>query len=462
MQASYVRDMVREQQHAAHDGAATAAVLAQAMVARAMRAWRSGANPILLRRGMETAVKQVSGQLSELAKDIDTREQVASVASTSTGDITMGEIIAEAFENCGFEGFFIVQESRSFRPEVKFTEGYSIENGYISPQFVTDHERIEAVLNDPYILIVDSRLSSLDYLQPLLEKVAQSGKPLAVIAPSVEEHAVAGLVSRKTGGALRFVAGEAPRSFLGDIAVLTGGQVISEEAGPRLGTARLSMLGRARKVVVNKDETTIVDGMGDADAISGRVNQIRLELKDAGSDDDRKTLRFRLAKLSGGVAVITVGAVTEADRRQLKQRTEAAILTVRKAIERTVRGGPSGGSGALIPGGGAALVDVQRRARMRDYLTPGAAALAQDEVTGFAIVADSLAEPLKQIAANAGHDDPDALVESIISSKPGTGFEVLTNSPKDMLAAGIIDTFPVTSQAIANAANLTQRLLLVS
>ena len=370
----------------------------------------------------------------------------------------------EAFDYTGREGVTLVKEGGSSRLELRFKEGMFFNKGYISPHFVTDRERMEAVVDDPYILIVNYRLSASKDVLPLLQNAPPLGKPLAIIAWGVEGEALASLVDGKVRGVLQSAAVEAPgsgnyrRALLEDIAALTGAQVIRDEADLKLaittGVAPGGVFGRARRVIVTKDETTIVDGGGDADQIVGRINQIRDEIEITGCDRALENLQKRLANLAGGVAVITVKAATEAERQQRKQRAEAAILTTRGAIE-----------SGLLPGGGAALVDIQRRLqappRTRNRLASIADQATSDEAAGMATVLDSLAEPLKQIAANAGHYDPAGLADSIRSSKPGTGFDVITNSRRDMPTAGIIDTFLVTSHAVTNAAKLTQRLLLL-
>jgi chaperonin GroEL len=456
--ASYLRAMVGEQHHAAHDGAATAAVLAHAMVARTMEALHGGANPMSLKQGINAAVERVNEELSRLASDVEFKEQIASVAATSAGDPAIGEMIAEAMEKVGAAGVITVKKGSTFGLQLELTEGMHFDQGYISPHFVTDPKRAEAVLEDPYILVTNATISARKDLQPLLDKVVQSGHPLAIIAGDIEGEALALLVANKIRGLSNSVAVKAPgsgehrKAMLGDIAILTGAAVIGEEVGIKLESAGLDLLGRARRVVATEDETAIVDGTGDADQIYGRVNQIRAKLKEianTGSDDERERLRERLCRLAGGMAVIKVGAATEAELIRRKQRTESAVLISREAVE-----------AGLLPGGGAALVDVQRRLAIPGRLPGGTTPPTADEATGTAIVVDSLAEPLKQIVTNAGRD-PVALAGSTTSRKPGTGFDVVAGAPRDMLKAGIIDTVTVVSQAVANAANLAQRLLLL-
>jgi len=454
---TYVREMIREQQKAAHDGAATATVLAHAMTTGAMEGLRAGAKPTSLKRGIEATVERVSEELSKLSKDVKTKEQIASLVTICTGDTMIGEMIAEAMDKVGEEGAITVEESNTFGLELELTAGMRFDKGYRSPYFITDEDRAEAVLeDDPYILIVNSKVSANKDLLPLLDKVVQSGKPLLVIAEDVEGEALATLVVNKTRGQFKSVAVKAPgfgdrrKAMLKDIAILTGGQVISEEAGLKLETADLDLLGRARKVVVTKDETTIVDGWGDWEQISGRVNQIRTEIENTDSDYDREKLQERLAKLAGGVAVIRIGAGTEAVLQQRKQLVESAVSIAREAV-----------TTGILPGGGAALVQVQHRLGHDGGHSAEISSPTPDEATGMAIVVDSLAEPLKQILANAGYD-PAELANSITAWRAGTGFDVITNKETKMLAAGIIDSRWVVSQAVANAANLTQRLLLLS
>jgi chaperonin GroEL len=453
--AGYVRAMVSEQHRAAHDGAATAAVLAHAMVGRALEALQAGAYPISLMRGITAAVERVSQELSRLAVTVELREQVARVATTSTGDPAIGEMIAEALDLVGGEGIIDVQEGSTIGLELETSEGMRFANGYISPHFATDPERTQACLRDACILVTNATISARKDLQPLLSKAAQRGRPLAIIAGNVEGEALAALLAANLAGLPAAVAVKAPGSgehrqaMLADIAILTGGRVIGEEAGLELESAGLDLLGRARKVVVTEDETVIEDGAGDPEQICDRVNLILDELAEiasADSEDERRRLRERLCRLAGGMAVIRVGAATEAELSQRKQRTESAVLISRKAIET-----------GLLPGGGAALVDVQRRIASHDRLPGGTASPSPDEGAGMAIVIDSLAEPLRQIVANAGHD-PAALADSAASWDPGTGFDVVAGLPANMLQAGIIDTVSVVGQAVANAANLAQRL----
>ena len=388
--AELVKEVAKKTDDVAGDGTTTATVLAQALVREGLRNVAAGANPMALKRGIEKAVEAVSAQLLELAKDVETKEQIASTASISAADPQIGEIIAEAMDKVGKEGVITVEESNTFGLELELTEGMRFDKGYISPYFVTDTERMEAVLEDPYILVVNSKISGVKDLLPLLEKVMQSGKPLLIIAEDVEGEALATLVVNKIRGTFKSVAVKAPgfgdrrKAMLGDIAILTGGQVISEEVGLKLDTAELDLLGRARKVVVTKDETTIVEGAGDQDQITGRVNQIRAEIEKSDSDYDREKLQERLAKLAGGVAVIKVGAATEVELKERKHRIEDAVRNAKAAVEE-----------GIVAGGGVALLQATKAAFEK-------LELEGDEATGANIVRVAASAPLKQIAINAG------------------------------------------------------------
>ena len=358
--AELVKEVAKKTDDVAGDGTTTATVLAQALVREGLRNVAAGANPMGLKKGIEAAVERVSEELSKLAKDVETKEQIAATASISAADTTVGEIIAEAMDKVGKEGVITVEESNTFGLELELTEGMRFDKGYISPYFVTDPERMEAVLDDPYLLIVNSKIASVKDLLPLLEKVMQSGKPLAIIAEDAEGEALATLVVNKIRGTFKSAAVKAPgfgdrrKAMLQDIAILTGGQVISEEVGLKLENATLDLLGRARKVVINKDETTIVEGAGDTDQINGRVNQIRAEIEKSDSDYDREKLQERLAKLAGGVAVIKVGAATEVELKERKHRIEDAVRNAKAAVEEGV-----------LPGGGVALIARQHH-RVRE------------------------------------------------------------------------------------------------
>ncbi len=406
----------------------------------------AGANPMALKRGIEAAVANVSEELLKLAKDVETKEQIASTASISAGDTSVGEIIAEAMDKVGKEGVITVEESNTFGLELELTEGMRFDKGYISAYFMTDPERMEAVFDDPYILIANSKISSVKDLLPILEKVMQGGKPLLIIAEDLEGEALATLVVNKVRGTFKSVAVKAPgfgdrrKAMLTDIAILTGGQVISEEVGLKLDAVSLDMLGRARKVVVTKDETTIVDGAGDAEQIQGRVNQIRAEIDKSDSDYDREKLQERLAKLAGGVAVIKVGAATEVELKERKHRIEDAVRNAKAAVEE-----------GIVPGGGVALVQAGKTAF--DKLD-----LAGDEATGAQIVKIALDAPLRQIAVNAGLEGG-VVVERVRNLDSGHGLNAATGEYVDLLAAGIIDPAKVTRSALQNASSIAALFL---
>ncbi|GGM31123.1 60 kDa chaperonin 2 [Micromonospora sonchi] len=444
--AELVKEVAKKTDDVAGDGTTTATVLAQALVREGLRNVAAGANPIALKRGIEAAVANVSEELLKLAKDVETKEQIASTASISAGDSSVGEIIAEAMDKVGKEGVITVEESNTFGLELELTEGMRFDKGYISAYFMTDPERMEAVFDDPYILIANSKISSVKDLLPILEKVMQSGKPLLIIAEDLEGEALATLVVNKVRGTFKSVAVKAPgfgdrrKAMLTDIAILTGGQVISEEVGLKLDAVGLEMLGRARKVVVTKDETTIVDGAGDAEQIQGRVNQIRAEIDKSDSDYDREKLQERLAKLAGGVAVIKVGAATEVELKERKHRIEDAVRNAKAAVEE-----------GIVPGGGVALVQAGKSAF--DKLD-----LAGDEATGAQIVKIALDAPLRQIAVNAGLEGG-VVVEHVRNLDPGHGLNAATGEYVDLLAAGIIDPAKVTRSALQNAASIAALFL---
>ncbi|MBQ1042701.1 chaperonin GroEL [Micromonospora chalcea] len=444
--AELVKEVAKKTDDVAGDGTTTATVLAQALVREGLRNVAAGANPMALKRGIEAAVASVSEELLKLAKDVETKEQIASTASISAADPSVGEIIAEAMDKVGKEGVITVEESNTFGLELELTEGMRFDKGYISAYFMTDPERMEAVFDDPYILIVNSKISSVKDLLPILEKVMQSGKPLLIIAEDLEGEALATLVVNKVRGTFKSVAVKAPgfgdrrKAMLTDIAILTGGQVISEEVGLKLDATGLEMLGRARKVVVTKDETTIVDGAGDAEQIQGRVNQIRAEIDKSDSDYDREKLQERLAKLAGGVAVIKVGAATEVELKERKHRIEDAVRNAKAAVEE-----------GIVPGGGVALVQAGKTAF--DKLD-----LAGDEATGAQIVKVALDAPLRQIAVNAGMEGG-VVVERVRNLDPGHGLNAATGEYVDLLAAGIIDPAKVTRSALQNAASIAALFL---
>src|SRR5881392_2299634 len=423
--AELVTEVAKKTDDVAGDGTTTATVLAQALVREGLRNVAAGANPMSLKRGIESAVERVSEELSKLAKDVETKEQIASTASISAGDTAIGEMIAEAMDKVGKEGVITVEESNTFGLELELTEGMRFDKGYISPYFVTDPERMESVLDDPYILVVNSKIAAVKDLLPLLEKVMQGGRPLAIIAEDVEGEARAPLVVNKIRGTFKSVAVKAPgfgdrrKAMLQDIAILTGGQVISEEVGLKLDTADLSLLGRARKVVVTKDETTIVEGAG---------------------DDDREKLQERLAKLAGGVAVIKVGAATEVELKERKHRIEDAVRNAKAAVEEGV-----------LPGGGVALLAASKTAF--DKID-----LEGDELTGTKIVQIALEAPIKQIAFNAGLEGG-VVVEKVRSLETGWGLNAATGDYVDMVKEGIIEPAKVTRSALQNAASIAALFL---
>ncbi|MFI5711822.1 chaperonin GroEL [Kribbella sp. NPDC051620] len=444
--AELVKEVAKKTDDVAGDGTTTATVLAQALVREGLRNVAAGANPMGLKKGIEKAVDAISEQLLAQAKDVETREQIASTASISAADTQVGQIIAEAMDKVGKEGVITVEESNTFGLELELTEGMRFDKGYISPYFVTDTERMEAVLEDPYILVVNSKISSIKDLVPVLEKVMQTGKPLAIIAEDLEGEALATLVVNKIKGTFKTVAVKAPgfgdrrKAMLVDIAVLTGGEVISEEVGLKLDTVDLELLGQARKIVVTKDETTIVEGSGDADQISGRVNQIRAEIEKSDSDYDREKLQERLAKLAGGVAVIKVGAATEVELKERKHRIEDAVRNAKAAVEE-----------GIVAGGGVALLQASVVAFEK-------LELEGDEATGAAIVRSAVEAPLKQIAFNAGLEGG-VVVEKVRNLEPGWGLNAATGEYVDLIATGIIDPAKVTRSALQNAASIAALFL---
>jgi chaperonin GroEL len=445
--AELVKEVAKKTDDVAGDGTTTATVLAQALVREGLRNVAAGANPMALKKGIEKATEAVSQQLLKSAKEVETKEQIAATASISAGDSQIGELIAEAMDKVGKEGVITVEESQTFGLELELTEGMRFDKGYISPYFVTDQDRMEAELDDPYVLLMSSKISSVKDLLPLLEKVMQSGKPLAIVSEDVEGEALATLVVNKIRGTFKSVAVKAPgfgdrrKAMLADMAILTGGEVISEEVGLKLDTADLSLLGRARKVTVSKDETTIVDGSGDAEQIAGRVTQIRSEIERSDSDYDREKLQERLAKLAGGVAVIRAGAATEVELKERKHRIEDAVRNAKAAVEE-----------GIVAGGGDALL----QAAVGDVFT--GLGLDGDEATGANIVRTALEAPLKQIAHNAGHE-PGVVAEKVRGLNTGEGLDAATGEYKDLIAAGIIDPAKVTRSALQNAASIAALFL---
>ena len=439
--AELVKEVAKKTDDVAGDGTTTATVLAQALVREGLRNVAAGANPLGLKRGIEKAVEKVTETLLKSAKEVETKEQIAATAGISAGDQSIGDLIAEAMDKVGNEGVITVEESNTFGLQLELTEGMRFDKGYISLYFATDAERQEAVLEDPYILLVSSKISTVKDLLPLLEKVIQSGKPLLIIAEDVEGEALSTLVLNKIRGTFKSVAVKAPgfgdrrKAQLADIAILTGGEVVSEEVGLSLETAGIELLGQARKVVVTKDETTIVEGAGDPDAIAGRVNQIRAEIEASDSDYDREKLQERLAKLAGGVAVIKAGAATEVELKERKHRIEDAVRNAKAAVEE-----------GIVPGGGVALIQAGKNAL-------GGLELSGDEATGANIVKVAIEAPLKQIALNAGLE-PGVVANKVAELPTGHGLNAATGEYGDLFAQGIIDPAKVTRSALQNAASI--------
>ena len=449
--AELVKEVAKKTDDVAGDGTTTATVLAQALVREGLRNVAAGSNPMGIKRGIEQAVSKVTDQLLSGAKEVETEEQIAATAGISAADPAIGKKIAEAMYAVGNgqlnkESVITVEESNTFGVELEVTEGMRFDKGYISGYFATDMERLEAVLEDPYVLLVSSKISNIKDLLPLLEKVMQTGKPLLIIAEDVEGEALSTLVVNKIRGTFKSVAVKAPgfgerrKAQLQDIAILTGGQVISEEVGLSLETADLPMLGRARKVVVTKDDTTIVEGAGDAQQIEGRVNQIRAEIDNSDSEYDREKLQERLAKLAGGVAVIKVGAATEVELKERKHRIEDAVRNAKAAVEE-----------GIVAGGGVAL--LQAAHVLNDDL-----GLTGDEATGVKIVRTALSAPLKQIALNAGFE-PGVVADKVASLPAGEGLNAATGDYVDLMAAGINDPVKVTRSALQNAASIAALFL---
>ncbi|WP_102418868.1 chaperonin GroEL [Mycobacterium sp. 4858] len=443
--AELVKEVAKKTDDVAGDGTTTATVLAQALVKEGLRNVAAGANPLSLKRGIEKAVEKVTETLLKSAKEVETKEQIAATAAISAGDQSIGDLIAEAMDKVGNEGVITVEESNTFGLQLELTEGMRFDKGYISGYFVTDAERQEAVLEDPYILLVSSKVSTVKDLLPLLEKVIQAGKPLLIIAEDIEGEALSTLVVNKIRGTFKSVAVKAPgfgdrrKAMLQDMAILTGGQVISEEVGLSLESADVALLGKARKVVVTKDETTIVEGAGDTDAIAGRVAQIRQEIENSDSDYDREKLQERLAKLAGGVAVIKAGAATEVELKERKHRIEDAVRNAKAAVEE-----------GIVAGGGVALLHA---APALDELK-----LEGDEATGANIVRVALEAPLKQIAFNGGLE-PGVVAEKVRNSPAGTGLNAATGEYEDLLKAGVADPVKVTRSALQNAASIAALFL---
>jgi chaperonin GroEL len=445
--AQLVREVATATNDVAGDGTTTATVLAQAIVREGLKNVSAGANPMGLKRGIETAVEKVTENLKSQSKDVSGKEDIARVATISSREREIGDVIADAIEKVGKDGVVNVEEGQTFGLELEFTEGMQFDKGYLSPYMITDSERMEAVLEDPYILIANQKIGAVKDLLPVLEQVIQAGKPLLIVAEDVEGESLATIVVNKLRGTFQAVAVKAPgfgdrrKRMLEDIAILSGGEVITEELGLKLENTKLSQLGRARRVVIDKDSTTIVDGAGDGDAIKGRIKQLKAEVENTDSDFDREKLQERLAKLSGGVAVVKVGAATETEMKEKKHRVEDALQATRAALEE-----------GIVPGGGVALLNAA------DAIRGDIDAMTGDEKTGAQIILRSLEEPLRQLAANAGLEGS-VVVNQVRTGKPGFGLNVDTNESEDLVKAGIIDPTMVTRSALQNAASIAKNIL---
>jgi chaperonin GroEL len=446
MGAQLAKEVATKTNDVAGDGTTTATVLAQAIVKEGLRNVAAGANPMLLKRGIDKAVERVVEEIANNARDIETQDEIAQVAGISANnDMEIGKIIADAMDKVGKDGVITVEESQTFGMDLDFVEGMQFDKGFLSPYMVTDPERMEAVFEDPYVLIANQKIGSVQDLLPVLEKVMQSGRPLIIVAEDLEGEALATLVVNKIRGTFKSVAVKAPgfgdrrKAMLGDIAILTGGEVISEEVGLKLENAGIDLLGRARKVVITKDETTIVDGAGSADQVAGRVNQIRAEIENSDSDYDREKLQERLAKLAGGVAVIKAGAATEVELKERKHRIEDAVRNAKAAVEE-----------GIVAGGGVALLQASTVFEKLD--------LEGDEATGANAVKLALEAPLKQIAVNGGLEGG-VIVEKVRNLPIGHGLNAATGEYVDMIAEGIIDPAKVTRSALQNAASIAALFL---
>ena len=446
--AQLVREVATATNDVAGDGTTTATVLAQAIVREGLKNVSAGANPIALKRGIEKAVDAIVANLQKQSTDINGKEDIARVATISSREREIGDVIADAIEKVGKDGVVNVEEGQTFGLELEFTEGMQFDKGYLSPYMVNDAERMEAVLDDPYILIANQKLGGIKDLLPLLEQVIQAGKPLLIVAEDVEGESLATIVVNKLRGTFQAVAVKAPgfgdrrKRMLEDIAILSGGEVITEEMGLKLENTKLSQLGRARKVVVDKDSTTIIDGAGEGDAIKSRIKQIKAEIETTDSDFDREKLQERLAKLSGGVAVVKVGAATETEMKEKKHRVEDALQATRAALEE-----------GIVPGGGVALLNAADK--VREDLTTS---LEGDEKTGAQIILKALEEPLRQLATNAGLEGS-VVVQAVRAAKQGQGLNVDTGELEDLVKAGIIDPTMVTRSALQNAASIGKNIL---
>ena len=446
--AELVKEVAKKTDDVAGDGTTTATVLAGAMVREGLRNVAAGANPMSMKKGIEAAVEAAVAAIKAIAKETDSKAQIAQVASISAADTEIGGLIADAIDKVGKDGVITVEDSQTFGMQMDLVEGMRFDKGYISPYFVTDPERMEASLEDPYLLFVSSKISAVRDMLPVLEKVMQSGKPIVIISEDVDGEALATLVVNKIRGTFKSVAIKAPgfgerrKAMLQDMAILTGGTVISEEVGLKLENATLDLLGRCRKIVVTKDETTIVEGAGSAEDVKGRIAQIKMEIENTDSDYDREKLQERLAKLSGGVAVLKVGAATEVEQKEKKHRIEDAVSTTKAAIEEGV-----------VPGGGVALLRAQAA------ILAVANSLTGDEATGARIVAKAVEEPLKQIAINAGLEGG-VVIEKVRSlANPTEGLNAATGEYEDLVKAGVIDAAKVTRSALQNAASIAALFL---
>ncbi len=445
--AQLVREVATATNDVAGDGTTTATVLAQAIVREGLKNVAAGANPMALKRGIETAVEAVVENLKSQSKDVSGREDIARVASISSREREIGDVIADAIEKVGKDGVVNVEEGQTFRLELEFTEGMQFDKGYLSPYMITDAERMEAVLDDPYILVANQKIGAVKDALPVLEQVIQAGKPLVIVAEDVEGESLATIVVNKLRGTFTAVAVKAPgfgdrrKRMLEDIAILTGAEVITEELGLKLENTKLSQLGHARKVVVDKDSTTIIDGAGDSDAIKGRIKQLKSEIENTDSDFDREKLQERLAKLAGGVAVVKVGAATETEMKEKKHRVEDALQATRAALEE-----------GIVPGGGVALLNAAKSINLDGFTD-------SDERTGAQIIVRALEEPLRQLAYNAGLEGS-VVVNQVRKAPKGQGLNVDTNEVEDLVKAGIIDPTMVTRSALQNAASIAKNILM--
>jgi chaperonin GroEL len=443
--AQLVREVATATNDVAGDGTTTATVLAQAIVREGLKNVAAGANPMALKRGIEGAVDQVVEALKKQSKDVNGKEDIARVASISSREREIGDVIADAIDKVGKDGVVNVEEGQTFGLELEFTEGMQFDKGYLSPYMITDAERMEAVLDDPYILVANQKIGAVKDLLPVLEAVIQSGKPLLIVAEDVEGESLATIVVNKLRGTFTAVAVKAPgfgdrrKRMLEDIAILTGAEVITEEMGLKLENTKLAQLGRARKIVIDKDSTTIIDGNGDAEGIKARIKQLKSEIENTDSDFDREKLQERLAKLAGGVAVVKVGAATETEMKEKKHRVEDALQATRAALEE-----------GIVPGGGVALLNAIDAIKLEDD--------AGDEKTGAQIVARALEEPVRQLAFNAGLEGS-IVVDKIRTGTKGSGLNVETGEYTDLVKAGIIDPTMVTRSALQNAASIAKNIL---